>query len=38
MISGRKTVAVIPAYNEEKSIARVVLGTEKFVDKIIVSR
>ncbi|MGI0091935.1 MAG: glycosyltransferase family 2 protein [Nitrososphaerales archaeon] len=36
MISGRKIVAVIPAFNEEKSIARVILGTEKFADKIIV--
>ncbi|MDG7000510.1 MAG: glycosyltransferase family 2 protein [Nitrososphaerota archaeon] len=32
----RKTVAVIPAYNEEKTIAKVVLATGKFVDRVIV--
>ncbi|MDG6924041.1 MAG: glycosyltransferase family 2 protein [Nitrososphaerota archaeon] len=32
----KKKVAVIPAYNEEKSIARIILATEKFVDRIIV--
>jgi glycosyltransferase involved in cell wall biosynthesis len=36
LISGKKVVAVIPAYNEEKSIARVILGTERVVDKVIV--
>jgi glycosyltransferase involved in cell wall biosynthesis len=29
-------VACIPAYNEEKTIARVVLSTQKYVDKVIV--
>ena len=33
---GMKVVAVIPAYNEERSIARVIIGTEKVVDKVIV--
>jgi len=36
LISGRKIVAVLAAYNEEKSIAKVILETEKFVNKIIV--
>jgi glycosyltransferase involved in cell wall biosynthesis len=36
LISGKKVVALIPAYNEEKSIARVILGTERVVDKVIV--
>ena len=36
MISSRKIVAVLAAYNEEKSIAKVILTTEKLVDKIIV--
>ena len=31
-----KIIAVIPAYNEEKTIAAVLLETEKYVDKIIV--
>ena len=31
-----KIIAVIPAYNEEKTIATVILETEKHVDKIIV--
>lgn len=31
-----KTVAVIPAYNEEKTIAKVILETGKFVEKVIV--
>jgi glycosyltransferase involved in cell wall biosynthesis len=31
-----KTVAVIPAYNEEYSIAKVVLGTRRYVDRVIV--
>ncbi len=30
------TVACIPAYNEEKTIARVVLQVQKYVDKVIV--
>lgn len=29
-------VAAIPAYNEEKTIARVVLGAQRFVDKVVV--
>ena len=29
-------VACIPAFNEEKTIARVVLSAQKFVDKVIV--
>ncbi len=29
-------VACIPAYNEEKTIAKVVMLTEKFVDRVIV--
>jgi glycosyltransferase involved in cell wall biosynthesis len=33
---GVKTVAVIPAYNEEYGIAKVVLGTRRYVDKVIV--
>ncbi len=36
MISGRTIVAIIPAFNEEKSIAKVLLTTEKFVDRIVV--
>jgi len=36
LISSRKIVAVLAAYNEEKSIAKVILTTEKLVDKIIV--
>jgi glycosyltransferase involved in cell wall biosynthesis len=37
MKGGRvKTVAVIPAYNEEYGIAKVVLGTRRYVDKVIV--
>lgn len=36
LISGHKLVAVIPAYNEEKSIAKIILATEKYVDKVIV--
>jgi len=36
MISGRTLIAIIPAFNEEKSIAKVLLMTEKFVDRIIV--
>jgi glycosyltransferase involved in cell wall biosynthesis len=37
MKDGRvKTVAVIPAYNEEYGIAKVVLGTKRYVDKVIV--
>ena len=31
-----KTVAVIPAYNEESSIAKVILRTEQYVDSVIV--
>ncbi len=31
-----KIIAVIPAYNEEKSIARVILETKKHVDKVII--
>ncbi len=32
----KKVIAVIPAYNEEKSIAGVVLNTKKYVDKVLV--
>lgn len=31
-----KTVAVIPAYNEESSIAKVILETRRYVDRVIV--
>ena len=31
-----KVIAVIPAYNEEKTVARVVRQTKKYVDKVIV--
>jgi len=31
-----KTVAVIPAYNEESSIAKVILRTKRYVDEVIV--
>jgi len=31
-----KTIAVIPAYNEEESIAEIVTGTKKHVDKVLV--
>lgn len=31
-----KTIAVIPAYNAEETIAKVVDGTKKFVDKVLV--
>ena len=31
-----KTVAVIPAYNEENSIAKVILGTRRYVNSVIV--
>ena len=30
------TVAVIPAYNEEKTIAKIVSETRKYADKVIV--
>jgi glycosyltransferase involved in cell wall biosynthesis len=36
MISGRKIAAIIPAYNEEKSIAKVLILTSKFADYPIV--
>jgi len=29
-------IAAIPAYNEEKTIARVILKTQRFVDKVVV--
>lgn len=35
MISGRRIVAVIPAYGEEKSVASILIRTEKQVDKVI---
>jgi len=31
-----KVIAAIPAYNEEKTVAAVILETEKYVDKIII--
>ncbi|MEM2613688.1 MAG: glycosyltransferase family 2 protein, partial [Nitrososphaerota archaeon] len=31
-----KVIACIPAYNEEKTIAKVILKTKKYVDKVIV--
>jgi Glycosyl transferase family 2. len=31
-----KVIALIPAYNEEATIAKVILKTRKYVDKIIV--
>jgi len=31
-----RTVAIIPAYNEEHSIAKVVLGTRRYVDRVVV--
>jgi len=31
-----KTVAIIPAYNEEGSIAKVVLGARRYVDQVVV--
>ncbi|NIQ06947.1 MAG: glycosyltransferase, partial [Candidatus Korarchaeota archaeon] len=31
-----RTVAVIPAYNEESSIAKVILRTRRYVDRVIV--
>ena len=37
MVNSRvKTVAVIPAFNEEGSIARVILRTRRYVDRVIV--
>ena len=30
------TIAAMPAYNEERSIARMVLGCQKYVDRVIV--
>jgi glycosyltransferase involved in cell wall biosynthesis len=37
MENGRvKTVAIIPAYNEESSIAKVILRTKPYVDKVVV--
>jgi glycosyltransferase involved in cell wall biosynthesis len=36
MISGRTIVAIIPAFEEAKTIGQILLTTEKFVDKIIV--
>src|SRR5215471_15230485 len=30
------TVACIPAYNEERTIAKVIIGCQSFVDKVIV--
>ncbi|MBU4002964.1 MAG: glycosyltransferase family 2 protein [Proteobacteria bacterium] len=35
-IKKKKIIAVIPAYNEEKHIAKVVRETKKYVDKVIV--
>jgi glycosyltransferase involved in cell wall biosynthesis len=37
-MSSRKpfVIACIPAYNEEKTIAKVLLKTKKYVDKVIV--
>lgn len=29
-------IACIPAYNEEKTIAKVIIKTQKYVDKVIV--
>ena len=34
--SGVRTVAIIPAYNEEKTIAKVILQTKQFVDEVLV--
>jgi len=34
--NGLKTVAIIPAYNEESSIAKVILRTKQYVDCVIV--
>jgi len=36
MINGKKIFAVVPAYNEEKSIGKVVRGCKSYVDKVIV--
>ena len=30
------TIAAMPAYNEERSIVRMVLGCQKYVDRVIV--
>jgi glycosyltransferase involved in cell wall biosynthesis len=30
------TIAAMPAYNEERSIARMVLGSQKYVDCVVV--
>ena len=30
------TIAAMPAYNEERSIARMVLGCQKYVDRVVV--
>ena len=30
------TIAVMPAYNEERSIAKMVLGCKKYVDQVVV--
>ena len=34
--SGTKTVAIIPAHNEERTIAKVILQTMRFVDRVLV--
>jgi glycosyltransferase involved in cell wall biosynthesis len=36
MCGGCLTIACIPAFNEEKTIAKVILQTQKYVDKVIV--
>lgn len=36
MASSTRIVAVLPAFNEEKTIGRVILGAERYVDRIIV--
>ena len=36
METSRTVVVCIPAYNEEKTIAKVVVSAKKFADKVIV--
>lgn len=36
VIDGVLTIAAMPAYNEERSIAKMILGCRKYVDKVVV--
>lgn len=36
MISGKKIFAIVPAYNEEKNVGKVVRGCKPYIDRVIV--